>query len=192
MARSRSGDGQTYELSRRATSSDQDLPLYNTELDDDHDETQLLGDGQVAVKSRPSLLKSLSKYIPFVASRQRRALRRKQHQILRPSSLRRVLLFVTGFMIATVLIVAIFFPSYTNPPTRYTELRKRVERTDELGAGNPNNEKIFIAASIFDKDGDLAGGKWGQCMLRLVDILGPRNVYLSIYENDAGEISTLR
>jgi ZIP family zinc transporter len=43
---------------------------------------------------------------------------------------------------------------------------------------------VFIAASIYDEDGKLAGGAWGDAMVHLVSLLGPDNVHLSIYEND--------
>jgi len=88
-----------------------------------------------------------------------------------------------------MLVTATLFPSYTNPPARYVELRKSIEQTETLGAGNPAELKVFIAASIFDKDGSLATGRWGECVLALIKILGPNNVYLSIYENDAGRIA---
>lgn len=55
------------------------------------------------------------------------------------------------------------------------------------GRGNPRNEKVFIAASLYDRDGELARGQWGQQLLALVDLLGPQNVFVSIYENDSGD-----
>ncbi|KAF2763532.1 hypothetical protein EJ05DRAFT_482324 [Pseudovirgaria hyperparasitica] len=89
------------------------------------------------------------------------------------------------FFTALVLLTAVFRPSYTHPPPHYTELRRRCTGSQEPGRGNPHNEKVFIAASIYDHEGELLGGLWGKAMLELVDILGPQNVYLSIYENDA-------
>jgi len=55
------------------------------------------------------------------------------------------------------------------------------------GRGNPRNEKVFIAASLYDRGGELAGGQWGMQLLELIDLLGDQNVFVSIYENDSGE-----
>lgn len=54
------------------------------------------------------------------------------------------------------------------------------------GRGNPRSEKIFIAASLYDPNGGLVSGQWGAGVLELVNLLGPENVFLSIYENDSG------
>jgi hypothetical protein len=48
-----------------------------------------------------------------------------------------------------------------------------------------NNEKIFIATALYDPRGALLGGDWGKAVLGLVELLGPENVHLSVYENDA-------
>ena len=85
--------------------------------------------------------------------------------------------------------IAIGRPSYSSPPARYHELRLRAETSTEAGRANPRNEKVFIAASIFDRDGKLARGAWGGDILNLIDLLGPSNVFLSIYENDAGPVA---
>ncbi|KAL8802052.1 MAG: hypothetical protein Q9182_004065 [Xanthomendoza sp. 2 TL-2023] len=42
-------------------------------------------------------------------------------------------------------------------------------------------------ASIYDKGGHLVNGAWGNALLNLVDLLGDANVFLSRYENDAGD-----
>ena len=54
-----------------------------------------------------------------------------------------------------------------------------------MGRGNVDSEKVLIAASLYDPDGTLLGEDWGSAVLNLVDLLGPQNVHLSIYENDA-------
>jgi hypothetical protein len=79
---------------------------------------------------------------------------------------------------------AIFRPSYTNPPPHYKELENRLKASKLLGSGNPRNEKIFIASNMIQHD--LIRGSWGQNLLKLVDYLGPQNVFVSIYENDSG------
>lgn len=87
------------------------------------------------------------------------------------------------YVISALLLVAgVFFPSYSDPPLRYHELRHRVLERGETA--NVHNEKIFIAASLYDKEGEIVSGQWGQSVLHLINILGPENVFLSIYEND--------
>jgi hypothetical protein len=44
---------------------------------------------------------------------------------------------------------------------------------------------VFIAAAIYDPGGSLLNAAWANSVLGLVDLLGPDNVHLSIYENDA-------
>lgn len=92
-----------------------------------------------------------------------------------------------GIVLALALLMSIFRPSYTNPPAHYDTLRKAVKASNQAGRGNPRNEKVFIAASIYDKGGELANGQWGKQLLQLIDMLGDKNVYVSIYENDSGE-----
>ena len=61
-----------------------------------------------------------------------------------------------------------------------------MQQSTAPGRGNPRHEKVFIAASLYDPDGELALGQWGSRVLELIDLLGPDNVFLSIYENDSG------
>ena len=98
-------------------------------------------------------------------------------------------LFYTALIgiLVLVVVIGIFFPSYTHLPAHYKDLRKRVEKSWIPGSANPGQEKIFIAASIYDPGGDLARGDWAKNILNLITILGPHNVYLSIYENDSGD-----
>ncbi len=108
---------------------------------------------------------------------------------LRRTSTRRIcFLFnvLLGIILALVSITALFRPSYARPPAHYEILRKRSIQSNENGRANPNNEKVFIAASIYDKDGSLVDGAWGKAVLGLIDLLGPENAFLSIYENDSG------
>lgn len=96
--------------------------------------------------------------------------------------------WLQAFLVATFVLsisCAIFFPSYTRAPPHYKTLRQRVDRGwTEFGKANTNNEKIFIAASLYDPRGQLISGDWGDSVQGLIRILGPRNVHLSIYEND--------
>ncbi len=96
-------------------------------------------------------------------------------------------IFVALVSLAFILIVftAVFRPSYSRLPDHYRALRRRCQRSKEPGRGNLNNEKVFIAASLYDPQGALVGGHWGRAVLELVELLGPQNVHLSIYEDDA-------
>lgn len=112
----------------------------------------------------------------------------------RPSCYRRLLLrrscfyihVIIGIVLALVILTSIFRPSYTHPPPHYSVLRDAVSQSTRSGRGNIRNEKIFVAASLYDRDGNLAGGEWGNRVLQLIDLLGGDNVFLSIYENDSG------
>ena len=94
-----------------------------------------------------------------------------------------------GILLALLLLVSLFLePSYTRPPAHYQSLKARIESSTDYGRANPENQKIFIAASLYDDDGNLLGGAWGEAVLKLINILGNRNVFLSIYENtNSGE-----
>ncbi|KAL9598966.1 MAG: hypothetical protein Q9219_004149 [cf. Caloplaca sp. 3 TL-2023] len=94
---------------------------------------------------------------------------------------------LVGALFALLVLTVAFNPSYTRQPAHYEALKDRVLTSKDNGRGNPGNEKIFIAASIYDQNGKLAGGAWGKALLNLIDLLGNQNVFLSIYENDAGE-----
>ncbi|KAL2357832.1 cryptococcal mannosyltransferase 1-domain-containing protein [Cryomyces antarcticus] len=92
-------------------------------------------------------------------------------------------------IVTLVASTMICLPSYTHAPAHYDILRQRTLNSNTTGSANINNEKVFIAASIYDKDGELTGGLWGKAVLRLVDILGPENVFLSIYENNPDSLA---
>lgn len=109
--------------------------------------------------------------------------RRKKRSVLR-------LVYWSLFSIPYVCIflvffVGTFFPSYTHRPAHYNDLRRQALQSTKPGRANVRNEKIFIAASIYEEKGALTSGAWGKSVLELVDLLGPQNVHLSIYENDA-------
>ena len=93
---------------------------------------------------------------------------------------------VPYILIFLVLFTGIFFPSYTVHPAHYNELR---QQAIESGRANPYNETVFIAASLAEKKGDLTSGAWGREVLQLVDLLGPENVYLSIYEDNPDPVT---
>lgn len=88
-----------------------------------------------------------------------------------------------------VLFWSIFLPSYTHLPAHYNDLRQRALQTDTPGRANARNEKVFIAASIYEENAALTAGPWGKSILELIDLLGPQNVYLSLYENNPDPVS---
>ena len=104
-----------------------------------------------------------------------------------PLTLRSFFHFLFGSFLFLVVFTALFRPSYVNPPAQYKVLKTKVLQSNDLGRANTLDEKIFIAISLYDKAGHLAGGVWGQAILDLVNLLGPSNVFLSIYENDSGQ-----
>ncbi|RAL05095.1 uncharacterized protein BO80DRAFT_452026 [Aspergillus ibericus CBS 121593] len=93
---------------------------------------------------------------------------------------------VVGIVLTLVALTSFFRPSYSRPPPHYLSLRDAVSQSTEPGRGNPRHEKVFIAASLYDHTGELARGHWGDSVVRLIELLGPDNVFLSIYENDSG------
>ena len=118
-----------------------------------------------------------SLYTKFYRQRGSRAL------LLRSSS--NILIALVSLTAVLIIFTAAFRPSYSRPPAHYRVLRRKCEESKELGRGNIKNEKIFIAASLYDPEGTLVGGDWGSAIANLVELLGPQNVYLSVYENDA-------
>lgn len=92
---------------------------------------------------------------------------------------------LVAFTAVLIVFTAAFRPSYSHPPDHYRALQKRCEGSKEPGRGNVKNEKVFIAATLYDPEGTLVGNGWGDAVLELVDLLGPQNVHLSVYENDA-------
>lgn len=99
----------------------------------------------------------------------------------------RILRYALYVLLVLVVVVPILAPSYSRPPSHYRELVSRCSGPSaEPGCANPFNEQIFISVSLYDKGGHLASGHWGRSLLELVHLLGDRNVFLSIYENDSG------
>ncbi|KAG8531571.1 uncharacterized protein KY384_003201 [Bacidia gigantensis] len=97
-------------------------------------------------------------------------LKQKGYQKLpaRRSSLSQQRRMIIAFL---VILTCVFNPSYTRPPKRYQDLRARVEGSKDDGRANPGNQKIFIAASIYDEGGTYLVG------------IGVKR----IYENESGE-----
>lgn len=94
---------------------------------------------------------------------------------------------VTATLLGVLLSIVngILRPSYMNHPAHYKVLTDRIQHSNASGRGNPNAEKIFIAANIIQED--LIRDSWGPNLIELIEILGPNNVFVSIYENDSGK-----
>ncbi|OAA59876.1 Mannosyltransferase 1, CMT1 [Niveomyces insectorum RCEF 264] len=97
---------------------------------------------------------------------------------------------VVHLCVALFVLTPILAPSYTHPPAHYRELAARCHATaslyDRTGCANPHNQQVFISVSLWDEGGRLADGRWGGALVELVSLLGPTNVFVSIYENDSG------
>ncbi|KAF2668351.1 hypothetical protein BT63DRAFT_414366 [Microthyrium microscopicum] len=95
-------------------------------------------------------------------------------------------LVVLGFIICLLWVLGngVLRPSYSNFPQRYQELAALATSSNIPGRGNPRGEKVFIASNIIQHE--LIRGPWGASVLELIDMLGPDNVFVSIYENDSG------
>ncbi|KAG9601945.1 hypothetical protein KCU60_g5325, partial [Aureobasidium melanogenum] len=94
-----------------------------------------------------------------------------------------------SLFVLLIVLVAVIYPSYSHPPHHYNVLRSKALRSTEPGRININKEKVFVASSIYDKQGELASGAWAQNLLDLVDLLGPENVFLSVFEDDPDNLA---
>ncbi|KAI1857214.1 hypothetical protein JX265_005731 [Neoarthrinium moseri] len=113
---------------------------------------------------------------------------RRLRRILRRVHVSRIIKYALFLVLILVCATPILAPSYTRPPPHYGELVSRCTGSDASNGGcaNPHQEKVFISVSLYDQGGHLAAGSWGRRLLELVHLIGPNNVYLSIYENDSG------
>lgn len=168
-----------------------------TSTDDDDPAALLLSRQSSRQRFHPTLflknVASLSHWRRYKKNLLRRVKRRSRGPGGQSTWLRRIRLCFYGSiccLFAITIVVGAFFPAYTTLPKHYKALQARVNDGWKTGSGNINNEKVFIAASIFDPDGKLASGDWARNVLQLIGILGPENVYLSIYENDAGPLAS--
>lgn len=165
-----------YELaSRSSLDSEETLDLNDLDFESQHPINW-----QFSIRRSPLLSKLLPSY--YTGYRTLKPRRRSK------CSRRLYLYFLvfTGTILLLLAITAIFRPSYTYLPPHYALLRKRALESHAPGRGNPRNESIFIAASLYDRGGELTGGQWGRAVLELINLLGKDNVFLSIYENDSG------
>ncbi|KAK3350064.1 cryptococcal mannosyltransferase 1-domain-containing protein [Lasiosphaeria hispida] len=100
---------------------------------------------------------------------------------------RRLIFYLIFYVLLVFALTPIFIPSYTRLPAHYQTLNEKCDGpSPKTTCANPHREKVFIAAILYDENGTLAGGIWGRRVLALINLLGPENVFLSIYENDSG------
>ncbi|KIX08029.1 uncharacterized protein Z518_02684 [Rhinocladiella mackenziei CBS 650.93] len=190
-----------YELSGTSThtSEDQESNLLSYDHDYHYDDPQshLFPGQNVSSVVNPAVTARFASLAPAwlrKPHRQRRVwVRAKRRErccscsprfLLRKFALFIYLLFTTIFILLAV--GAIFFPGYTHLPAHYQALREQALASDSPGRVNLQNQKVFIAASIYDKGGKLCSGDWAQNVLDLIQLLGPKNAFLSIYVNDSG------
>jgi hypothetical protein len=93
-----------------------------------------------------------------------------------------IILFIAILIISVV--EGILYPSYWSLPEHYVAFEKSLHTGSPRGRGNPTGQKIFIASNIIQHD--KIRGPWGESLLKLLEYLGPENVFVSIYENDSG------
>ncbi|KAF3483015.1 uncharacterized protein GIQ15_02339 [Arthroderma uncinatum] len=104
-----------------------------------------------------------------------------------PPTIYKALRWVLIAISCLVVLIPLFWPSYTHRPPHYNDLQRLAVGSDKPGRGNSRNEKVFITANIYDPDGSLAQSQWSKNIFQLIDLLGPENTYLSIYENDMND-----
>ncbi|PYI07209.1 hypothetical protein BO78DRAFT_443481 [Aspergillus sclerotiicarbonarius CBS 121057] len=150
---------------------------------------------------KPSLLKQCLQKVYFLPrlSSWIRYRRRRDYRPLFPALAHRsrcrcflsllpyFVLAVLCILLVLVVLTFTFNPSYTRLPPHYSSLRDTISKSSRPGRGNLRNEKVFIAASLYDPHGELARGHWGSSVLELINLLGEDNTFLSIYENDSGD-----
>jgi len=185
-----------YELSRTNTagSDDHKAPLLDDD-DDDFESHLLSGHAVSAIAKPPPLTSRFVTIVPAYLRHQYRSRRRRPPRLTRSYScsprsiLRTFALFAYSFTAVIVLIVifsAVFFPGYTHLPPHYARLRQQALASTQSGRANGGQQKVFIAATIYDRGARLTGGPWAKRVLGLVHLLGAENVHLSIYVNDSG------
>ena len=188
---------------RRTQSGDYELADYTTDSDD------FDLDGADFQAARPITTSYSSNHTigdrirSFISILPRRRIRRRTYQQLphaqdsrkgRSRRRRKCLFWLylgLGVVTAIILLDSIFNPSYTQLPEHYRQLQEGAAISDKDGPANPHQLKVFIAASLYDKDGQLLRGAWGNAVLELIALLGKRNVFLSVYENDSNEAAAV-
>ncbi|KAI5290559.1 hypothetical protein KEM54_001196 [Ascosphaera aggregata] len=192
-----------YELVARSSEESRD----SFDLDEDDFEAQATPTATTSfLHQRPSFLRKSLALLPIIGirltgiRRSRRTTRSGRSRSLRRCISRQSLSNAVSYhLIATllhwtsiavlvlVIFTGLFRPSYTHPPAHYISRRNAIGASSKSGRGNPSNETVFVAASLYDPTGEVVRGGWGDSLLQLIDFIGKDNVFLSIYENNSGE-----
>ena len=147
---------------------------FSRSADDDNDEDIVFHAFDVQSTTRKtSAIDAIHVATHMLPWRSRRS-RSRRRSTYRTRYLRLFIRFAAitlAILVTIIILTPIVIPSYTYRPKHYT-------------GTNPNREKVFIAANIVNED--LIRGAWGTRVLELIDIIGPENTFLSIYENDSG------
>ncbi|XWW97005.1 hypothetical protein V2A60_004985 [Cordyceps javanica] len=142
-----------------------------------------------ATRSRSPLVAATAP-LGFLGCSAARYLRRQ----IRCAVPRQLIVILKLYLLSVAVIafsVLVVFPSHTKPPPQYKSLEQRCAGpVPDLGCANLHQEKIFIVASMYDKNGRLLGGQWGQQLIDLVNLIGPENAFVSIYENNNAPAGT--
>ncbi|KAL4874985.1 cryptococcal mannosyltransferase 1-domain-containing protein [Aspergillus karnatakaensis] len=166
------------------------LPIHNGSVDslEIHD----LQDVDIKLDFLPRVTQGMSSILRYPFSSATRG--KYSLLVTAPRSYRRLLtrscyslFLIFSLIILLLALTSTLYPSYTTPPPHYSALQHQILTSDQPARGNPQNEKIFIAASLYDPSGTLTRGHWATSVLDLITLLGEDNVFLSIYENDSGE-----
>ncbi|GKZ35970.1 hypothetical protein AbraIFM66950_006807 [Aspergillus brasiliensis] len=160
-------------------------PVARTSFEEDEEielERADLIDGY-HIRSRGSRVDRLKATL-FQASQAAKWRLRRRYSIA-TFTVRRIVFLLLCILSGLVVTTFVLFPSYTHLPPHYRALQSAVQDSTTPGRGNIHNSTVFIAVSLYDKTGALAGGAWGQSLLDLIDMIGPDRVFLSIYENDS-------
>lgn len=191
-----------------------DTFLLSSDDDDDDpgDGERLLRHDKPAHTHTPALRPPWWARILFLSPPRRRRPRLNRYRYFRSTRRRccQAFLFATTTALVLLIFTAIFRPSYTRQqyPAAWAPLESSIRhgggetpatywrlppgeagtKTTATGRGNPNNERIFIAANIVNAK--LIDQEWGWRVMELMDLLGPENVFLSVFENDSGPDTT--
>ncbi|KAI2999226.1 CAZyme family GT69 [Aspergillus niger] len=162
-------------------------PIARTSLDEDEEIELARAESMDSypIRSRNTRVEHLLAALFQVSRAVKRRLRRRYFST--PFTVRGILSILICILSGLIVLTFVLFPSYTHLPPHYRALQSAVQDSSTPGRGNLHNSTVFIAVSLYDKTGVLAGGAWGQSLLDLIDMIGPDRVFLSIYENDSDE-----
>lgn len=87
-------------------------------------------------------------------------------------------------VITIVIVMGVIFL-----PHHYRAQKGSTVNADLSGQRNLSMKRIFVAASLHGDENDITLAPWIQALRDLVDIIGHRNMFLSIYEDGPAPFS---